>query len=346
MKKIFALLMAVTMLVSLAACGGTQSSAPATEPSSESAAEPSSESAPEESAPAEGGNLKTGLGVSNALTVEEGKAEINSVVAVVLVDSEGKIADCRIDEAQTKATIENGAVVEPEDLRTKEEKQGDYGMAGASPIGKEWFEQAEFFANYVIGKTVDEVSAIELTDNYPTEGTDLAAGCTIHANRFVEAVVEAVNNATDIGAKVGDVLGLAVTTSKYYKSDATNLQYDSDIAVVTVGPDGKVTSCIVDAAQGKLPMADGKFTGETGTYLSKKELKEDYGMAGASPIGAEWYTQAAAYEAYVTGKTADEISAIELTDGAATEGTDLAAGCTITVTSIIANTVKAIGNAK
>jgi len=345
MKKIFALLMAVAMVATLAACGGnTESSAPAAETSSEAAPESSVAESSESTATA--GGLKTGIGVVSNLTVEEAAAEINSVVAAVIVDGEGKIVACQIDEAQTKPTIENGAVVEPTDLRTKQEKQADYGMVGSSGIGKEWYEQADAFASYVVGKTADEVSAIEVTDGSPAEGTDLAASCTIGVDKFIEAVVKAVNNATEIGAQDGDKLGLAVTTEKFYESNETNLQYDSTFTVVTVGADGKVTSCVVDIAQGKLPMDGGKFTGETGSYKSKKELGDEYGMVSASAIGKEWYQQAAAFEAYVTGKTADEISAIELTDGAPTAGTDLASGCTITVTGLIANTVKAIGNAK
>jgi hypothetical protein len=35
-----------------------------------------------------------------------------------------------------------------------------YGMRSASKIGKEWNEQANAFAAYVIGKTVDEVKAL------------------------------------------------------------------------------------------------------------------------------------------------------------------------------------------
>lgn len=312
MKKILAVGLASVLAVSFAACskGGDQG----TDAGNDAA------------------TLKTGLAVvSQIQDVKETTLTIDSVGAAVLVDADGKIVDVKIDEAQTKPdlAVDAGNVA---DLRTKLEKKDDYAMKAASPIGKEWYEQIAAFEAWAKDKTVDEIKAGVGEDGYPTDA-DLKAGCTMHASGFVTAVANAVASAQDLGAKSGDTLKLAINTGKYYKSDETNLQYDSDFAAVTLDTEGKITSCLIDAAQAKCTIADGKFTVAEGAITTKKDLKEGYAMKAASPIGKEWYEQAAAYESWAIGKTATDIKAAVNAEGS-TDDADLKAGCTITITSI------------
>ncbi len=319
-KKILTAALAGVLAVSFAACsnGAEQGK---TDAGSDSAA------------------VKTGLAVvSNILDVTDTTLEINSVAAAVTVDENGKVVAVKIDEAQTKPdlAVEAGNVT---DLRTKLEKKDDYGMKGASPIQKEWYEQAAAFESWAVGKTADEIAAGVGADGKATDA-DLAAGCTITASGFVEATTKAIASAQDLGATSADTLKIAVSTEKNYESSDTNLQYDSDFAAVTVGADGKITSCLIDAAQGKCSIENGKFTVAAGSYASKKELKDEYNMRGASPIQKEWFEQAAAFEAWAVGKTADEITAAVGADGKSTDA-DLSAGCTITVSSIAKNVAKA-----
>lgn len=287
---------------------------------------------------------KTGYAIYSEIKDDEYAAdkdkqlEIDSVCAAVLVDAEGKLIDVKIDEAQTKPNLaENDGDVA--DLRTKLAKQGDYGMAPASPIGKEWYEQIDAFQAWAKGKTADEIKAGIGEDGYATDA-DLKAGCTMYANGFATVVAQAMADAKELGASATDTLGLSVTTQKYYESNETNLQYDSDYAIVTVDAEGKVTSCIIDASQAKCSIADGKFTVEKGAYKSKKELGEDYAMRPASPIGKEWFEQAAAFETWCVGKTADEIKACVGEDMKPADA-DLSAGCTITIVSIANNAAAA-----
>lgn len=326
MKKILAVGLAGLMAVGFAACSNSQTDSGKEDTTASTAAVDTA---------------KTGYAVYSEIKDNENSEtslEIDSVCAAVLVGADGKLIDIKIDEAQTKPdlTKDNGDVA---DLRTKLEKKGDYGMASASPIGKEWYEQVDAFQKWAKGRTADEISAGVGEDGYPTDA-DLKAGCTINAKGFVTVAVKAMNEAKEIGAKSTDTLGLSVTTEKYYESNETNLQYDSDYAIVTLDADGKVTSCIIDASQAKCSIADGKFTVEKGAYKSKKELQGDYGMAPVSPIGKEWYEQAAAFENWCVGRTADEIKAGVGSDGFASDA-DLKAGCTITISSIAENTAKA-----
>ena len=329
MKKILAVGLAGLMAVGFAACSSSNDSGKNEDTNKDAVA-----------------TAKTGYAISSEIKEDEYNKsetalEIDSVCAAVLVDADGKIIDVKIDEAQTKPDLkkDNGDV---SDLRTKLEKKEDYGMKSASPIGKEWYEQVEAFEAWAKGKTAEEVKAGIGEDGYASDA-DLKAGCTIYANGFATVTAKAVENATDCGAKATDTLKLGMTTSKYYESNETNLQYDTDYAIVTVDADGKVTSCIIDASQAKCTIADGKFTVEKGAFKSKKELGDDYAMKSASPIGKEWYEQAAAYEQWCIGKTADEIKGCYGEDMSASDA-DLKAGCTITISAIADNTAKAINS--
>lgn len=322
MKKVLALGLAGVLAVGFAACSNGGSDA---------------------GNDTEAAAAKTGYAVYSEIKEDEYNKsetalEIDSVCAAVLVDADGKLIDVKIDEAQTKPdlTKDNGDVA---DLRTKLAKQGDYGMAPASPIGKEWFEQIAAFQDWAKGKTAEEIKAGIGEDGYASDA-DLKAGCTMYSNGFATVVAQAMEQAQDLGAKATDTLGLSVETEKFYESNETNLQYDSDYAIVTLDAEGKVTSCIIDASQAKCSIADGKFTVEKGAYKTKKELQGDYGMAPISPIGKEWFEQAAAFEAWAKGKTAEEIKAAVGEDGKSADA-DLTAGCTITISGIANNVAAA-----
>ena len=304
MKKILAVGLASVLAVSFAACSKTANDDGTTNGGSKA------------------DTVKTGLAVISEIKADEHNPsdtalEIDSVAAAVTVDADGKIVDVKIDEAQTKPdlTKDNGNVT---DLRTKLAKKEDYAMKAASPIQKEWYEQVAAFEAWAKGKTADEVKAGVDAEGNPTDA-DLKAGCTIKANGFTEVVAKAMASATDMGAKSTDTLRLSVTTEKYYESNETNLQYDSNYAAVTFDAEGKITSCLIDASQAKCSIADGKFTVEKGAYQSKKELKENYNMKVASPIEKEWFEQAAAFEAWAKGKTAAEVKAGVGEDGKPSE---------------------------
>lgn len=337
MKKVLALGLAGILAVGFAACSSSPAD-DATDTDAEVAAA-----------------AKTGYAISSVIKEDEYNKsetalEINSVCAAVLVDAEGKLIDVKIDEAQTKPDlkVDDGNVA---DLRTKLAKQGDYGMKETSANigniegGGEWFEQIAAFEAWAKGKTADEITAGIGEDGYAADA-DLKAGCTIYANEFAQVTAQAMANATECGASATDTLKLAMTTGKFYESNETNLQYDTDYAIVTLDAEGKITSCIIDASQAKCSIADGVFTVEKGAYKSKKELQGEYGMKDVSASmgniegGGEWFEQAAAFEAWAIGKTADELKAAVGEDGKSADA-DLSAGCTITVSGIIANVAEA-----
>ncbi|MCD7796115.1 MAG: hypothetical protein LUG95_00325 [Clostridiales bacterium] len=333
-KKVLAAGIALAMAVSFGACS---SSATDEDTTADTAVDASV---------ADTATAKTGYSVISSISdVEETTLTIDSVCVAVLVGENDTVIDIEVDEAQTLPDLEdNDGTVSDDNLRTKDEKLEDYGMKSTSEIGLEWYEQIDAFEQFAIGKTADEISAAVSDDGYATDA-DLSAGCTINVATIVEATVNAIANSEDIGASADDTLQLDINTEKYYESDETNLQYDSNYAVVTLDADGVITSCVIDASQAKCTMEDGVFTVEEGTFQSKKELGDDYGMKSISGIGKEWYEQAAAVEEYAVGKTSEEVAATALDESGYTTDADLSAGCTIIASSIIATIADAAATA-
>lgn len=131
--------------------------------------------------------------------------------------------------------------------------------------------------------------------------------------------------------KTGLSLVTSVAKSKDASAEGDGLaQAYATVAAVTLNGD-TVTSCFIDAVQANVKFdAAGKITTDlTAAQPSKNELGDAYGMKKASSIGKEWYEQAAAFSAYVTGKTVSEVSGIAVDDHESPTDADLAASVTI-----------------
>ena len=345
MKKLLAMLLALVMVLSFAACGTTDEPVVEDEPVVD---EPVVEDEPVEDTAA---TYTLGLGVVVEQSVGE-KAQVDATFAAVVTDAEGVIVAVDLDVAQSKGVKDDAGVYTAEgfDARTKTEKGPDYGMTVASPIGAEWDAQMAAFEAWAIGKTVDYIAAVELVESnghlVAANEADLYAGCTMQITAFQEALVDALNNTVEFTAE-SFKLGLGVVTSCSVKE--TSIEMYTDYAAVVTAEDGSIIAARLDAIQPKINLeADGTTTGIE-DLRSKYTKKEDYGMTVASPIAAEWYTQADAYCAYVVGKVAADLEAIELVEHnghmVALNEADLYAGCTMQVGSYIEATVKAIGYA-
>ena len=297
-----------------------------------------------------GGALYTGLYAvgslaSSADAGEEGNGLLQTDVTVVAVtvDHSGVIRDCVIDAVQAKA--EFGAQGQlftevPAQVPSKNELGADYGMGPVSAsmggIGKEWNEQAAALADYVVGKTADQVLGIAVDEATKPAEADLAASVTISIGGYQQAVAEAVKRAKPLGAQTGDELRLVIDTT-LSAADApegavNTLETYATIAAVTMDGD-TVTSCVIDAVQATGSIdAQGRLMGDTGAaVLSKNDLGTDYGMGKVSSIGREWNEQAAAFSAYVAGKTLDEIAGIAVDEATKPAEADLAASVTISI---------------
>lgn len=141
----------------------------------------------------------TDLGKSADATDEgDGLAQAYSHYAAVTVNSEGKITSCVIDASQTGVNFDTSGKLTSDknaSYKTKLELGDDYGMRGASGIKKEWNEQANAFAKYVVGKTVSQVSGIAVDESSHPTASDLTSSVTITIDGMVTAIEKAVANA-------------------------------------------------------------------------------------------------------------------------------------------------------
>lgn len=305
--------------------------------------------------------VKTGLGIVTSVASstdageKDGLAEVDSIIAAVTVDKDGKIVKCVLDAAQTKINFSKEGKILTDlnsTIKTKQELKEEYGMKKASKIGKEWYEQANAFAEYVIGKTAAEVKGIAVTAEGKAADQDLSSSVTVHVGDFINAVAKAVGNAQDFGAKSGDKLGLGVNTSISDSKDAGDqdglAQAYSYYTATTFDASGKITSCVIDSTQGKVNFSkDGKITSDIKAEVqTKNELGENYGMKKASKIGKEWNEEAAAFGKYVIGKTVDEVKGIAVSDQGVPSGADLNTSVTIHIAPFQSIIASASNNAK
>ncbi len=352
MKRISTMLLAAILTASaLTACAGN---AAAPSSASESAAASVAVSA----APTQ---VKAGLAVlttsakSTDAGENDGAAKSDSVVAAIMIGEDGKILACNLDVLQSTINFSKDGKILTDlatTFKTKQELKENYGMKAASKIQKEWYEQANFLSAYVIGKTVEEVKGIAINEKGVATGSDLTASVTIKVPDYIAAIEKAAANAVETVASPQDRLGLAMVDNIAKSKDAGEndglAQTYTTYAAVTVGTDGKITGCALDATQANVNFdATGKITTDLSAAVkTKNELKDGYGMRAASKIGKEWYEQAAAYAAYVIGKTADEVSGIAVDESAKATDTELLAGVTVSVGDFNAVVAKAAANAE
>ena len=321
MKKILAMLLALCMIFALAACGETapaetkpaeEPAAAPEEPAEETAPEAPAEEAPAEEIPAEAA-YKLGLGVSlNMDSSKTGNAQVDATTAAVILDEQGKIVAVKIDVAQNKMDITDGAVDTEKEFLTKAELGDDYNMVKFSDATLEWYQQAAAFEQFVLGMTGAEVEAMETVVNEEghevTTDETLYASCSISIGDFKEAVVKACNDeqaATFAGAG-GFSLGLAII-SKSDESTAPTAEEDgvvkmySEYAAVVVDGDGVILAAVTDATQPQIKINAAGEIVETTFKGTKRELKEDYNMVKFSDATLEWYQQAKNFTDYATG---------------------------------------------
>jgi hypothetical protein len=227
-----------------------------------------------------------------------------------------------------------------------------YGMKKASGIGKEWYEQANALAAYAIGKSVADLKGIAVTESGSPADADLSSSVTIAIGGFINAIEKAVQNAEALGAHADDSIGIGLSSSIAKSKDAGEeegvAQAYVDIAAVTFGADGKVTSCIIDAVQADIAIkADGTIATDLATTFDSKNILGDaYGMKKASSIGKEWYEQAAGFAAYVVGKSVAEVKGIALTEEGVAADSDLASSVTVHIGPFMSNVERAAALAK
>ena len=353
MKKTLVYLMTLAMSVSmLAGCSGTavvekeqENNTQVAAESTEAATEAGSEVDGTAESTSEARPVKTGLSVTTALSGTdatadaEGTAQADITIVAVTVDAEGKINSCVIDQIQGKNTFSAAGEITTTatEFASKNELGADYGMVAWGGAIAEWDAQAAAVAEYVVGKTVEEVKGIALTETGAPVDADLAASATISIGGFLTAIEAAVNNATDLGAAHWDTLKLVSVTAPSDNASATaekegTASAYATVAAVTLHQD-EITSCVIDAVQANVTFdATGKITTDfTAPVQTKNEKGADYGMVAWGGAIAEWNEQAASFASYATGKTVSEVAGIAVDESGKTTDTDLLSSVTIKI---------------
>ena len=350
MKKIFALVLCLAVMLSLVSCGKEEYT------------------------------LGMGVVVSTSSSIDyknDHIAQVDATVAAVVTDANGVIVACRIDVAQNKMVINNGTVETDKTFKTKRELGDDYGMAGkvdndGDGVKLEWYEQVNVFEQYVVGMTADEVAAIRTQfvggHHIATDKDLLNAGCSMQITDFIEAVVKACDDRYAVAFKANPkkmTLGVAadsfVETTGYTATTAATAEANGNVSMFTdfacaVVVKGKIVAALNDAIQ---PQMEINTAGEVVGSIykgTKRELGYNYGMEGkvdANDDGVknEWYKQSAAFSAHVVGMTGEQVAnmateANSLGYQMTTDADLLAAGCTIQITAIKAVVAEAVANAR
>lgn len=146
-------------------------------------------------------NYKTlGLGIivsiaksQDATETTTAQAQVDTTFAATAFDKDGNVAGAIIDVAQAripydaegKVTADKSAAV-----LTKKELKEDYFMKERSEIGKEWYEQAEAFENWMIGKSVSDIVMLKVTEKGNPDISELTSSVTISVQSLIAAVQE------------------------------------------------------------------------------------------------------------------------------------------------------------
>lgn len=303
-----------------------------------------------------GKEVHVGIGYTGDFAESYGAMQLDLTTAMVSFEADGTIVDARLDVVQIKVGANEAkdglALLTADDkkdetgsVKSKLELGKDYAMKGSSAIGKEVDSQIEAFADWTVGKTIEEIksSIIPGSGHGTAPHADLTSSCTITVDDFVSAIESAWANKSASTYKVGKEIktGLAMKSGLAFNYGKPTKEISVDVAG-TVVEDGKVVAAAVDAIVYPVAIAeDGTLSTDTsskyiknGKVVSKKTLGDEYAMRPASPVGKEWFEQAAIIEAAAIGKTATEIATLVKNEG------DLV-GATMTLDSYVAMLVKA-----
>lgn len=196
MKKLLAMILCLVMLLALAACNNGTPNNGDNSNGSENGGTPPAAPGPN------GATTRIGLGmavdsaVSPAEDDDDGRAEAKVTTCALLLDQEGKILSVKFDCTEAIATYNKaGAITWPDTYKSKKELGYDYGLKKYSSIGKEWFEQVNALEDYCTGKTVSDVSSMQLKEEDGRMGVpaaaELTSTCTISCDQFIEALKKA-----------------------------------------------------------------------------------------------------------------------------------------------------------
>lgn len=291
----------------------------------------------------------TSIGRRDITAEAPGRIRVDVTTATVVLDQDGKFVTVILDTAQNEGTFgADGVVIASEAQPTKRERGAEYNMVANSPIGKEWYQQVEAFEAWLVGKTLADMQAIPLEEGRVKPGEDLRSSISIRMGSFFEAIEKAVAAAVEVTgvATVG-----AESVSSIRPRNATaelpgRIQVNTIFSAVARDADGKVLHVFIDHAQNEGTFGVDGVILATDPVGTKGERGAEVGMAANSPIGKEWFEQIDALEAWMIGKTIDEVKALPLEEDRIKPGEDLRASVSVRMGSYLATFDKIVERAR
>ncbi len=274
---------------------------------------------------------------------KDGKFETNTYYATVVMEDD-KFVNVYIDVAQNSIDFDaTDKLTKANLLGTKRELGDDYNMKKFGNAVAEWYEQMDSLQEWMTGKTLDEVLAMETAfkdEAHPAVPAeeDLKSSVTIDVASYLQVVEKAVKNAV----KVDDVVKVSTTSSTSAKEDA--LEINTTVTSVAVNGKGEIVHVFIDDAQNKADLEGGVATSKE-IVQSKRELGDDYNMVAFGGAVAEWYEQIDALQAHLVGKTADDIAGFKFEAGVADEA-DIKSTVTIATQGHVGVVTKALESLK
>lgn len=125
------------------------------------------------------------LGAAKGDRAALGIEAVNGTSDITATDD--KDVNAQVDVSIVALTTDaDRRVTAPDLVKTKLELGEDYGMRGASALGKEWYEHSEGFCDALKGKTRTEIAGLSGGD------ADLKALCTIDITDLQKAALDAL----------------------------------------------------------------------------------------------------------------------------------------------------------
>ena len=130
----------------------------------------------------------------------DGLAQIDTTVAAVVTDAEGKVVVAKTDCTQGKMTFDatgKSTLAADTEVKSKLEQGDAYNMAaygkkhdGSEGKPLEWYAQAAAFDSALVGKTAADFAGFAGEDGYAT-GDVANAGCTMNIDDMIKAATAA-----------------------------------------------------------------------------------------------------------------------------------------------------------
>jgi len=129
------------------------------------------------------------VGTRSITSAKQEGVEMNTNIATVAVNGNNEVVFVAIDVMQSGAEI-NGGVIKPKGVvLTKKQLGSDYGMTNNPAAVAEWDVQIKDLESWMIGKSVTDILAMELTDDSRPSVEDLQSKVTVTVDGYL-AVVE------------------------------------------------------------------------------------------------------------------------------------------------------------